>query len=600
MMPEQPQQPILHVDGLSIDIANHFGNTNHNGDTNRVLDDVSFSIAPGEVTALVGESGSGKTLTGRAILRLLPGAASIAAGDIQFNGQSVRTMSDTEIRQLRGRHIGMIFQEPMVSLNPAHKIGVQMSEVLKLHEGISDAKARQRCVEMLEKVKMPRPHSSLNAYPHEFSGGMRQRIMLASTLVMRPKLLIADEPTTALDALICKEVMELMLAMTREIGAALLLISHDLSMVARYASQAVVMKKGNIIDKGNAQEVLLRPRHAYTQALMQALPTRNSDSKPASADEPLIRVKDLHIDYKGKVTWFRKRPSVKAVNGVSFDIGKGETLALVGESGSGKTSIGHALLRLNQTSAGSIYFDGRDLATLDKQSLAELRNKTQIVFQDPFSSLDPRMRLGQVVAEGLRHIDHLSRAEKAQRTRSILEEVGLPGDYIHRFAHELSGGQRQRVCIARSVVANPAFIVADEPVSALDVTVQRQVLSLMADLQNKYGYTCLLVSHDLAVIEQMADRVAVMYMGQLLEMGPRDAIFDNPCHPYTRRLLDATPRVVPDADGYSLVTTANSLQHAPRGFHFFNNGCIAGATINHIAPIMVEVGTGHSVCCVKR
>lgn len=586
--------PVLKVSNLSIDIGRH------NDSPRRVVDDVSFSIAPGEVVALVGESGSGKTLTGGAMMHLLPPAAKVSQGTIEFTGSRLSAVNDKAMRQLRGREIGMVFQEPMVSLNPALKIGSQMIEAIKLHEAVPYSEARRRCIAMLEKVQLPRPEASLNAYPHEFSGGMRQRIMLASALVMRPKLLIADEPTTALDALICKEVMDLMIALTREIGTAVLLISHDLGMVAEYADLALVMRDGKVVDSGDTSSVLLNPRHPYTQDLMRALPSRGSNIEKKSR-EPLISVKDLSVVFKSGRIWLRKQPNVQAVNQVSLSIGKGETLAIVGESGSGKTTIGQTLLGLQKKTAGTIFFNGHDVSSLSSKALADFRSKTQIVFQDPFTSLDPRMTLGQTVAEGLRHINGLSRAERLKRTRDIFEEVGLSRDYLDRFPHELSGGQRQRVSIARSIVANPMFIVADEPVSALDVTVQRQVMQLLSSLQEKYGFSCLLVSHDLAVVEQMADRVAVIYRGRLLEVGPRDAIYDNPRHPYTIRLLEATPRIVPNSDGsYTLVRRPKTRVSAPRGAAYFNHGSIPDTPLSQNTARMIEISSGHFVCCTHE
>lgn len=585
--------PVLKINGLSIDFKNY------NGTTRRVVDNASFAIAPGEVVALVGESGSGKTLTGRAIMQLLPPAANIAAGTVEFAGKPLVDITQEDMRKLRGRHISMVFQEPMVSLNPALKVGFQMIEAIKLHENISKSDASDRCVAMLEKVQLPRAKDSMNAYPHEFSGGMRQRIMLASALVMRPKLLIADEPTTALDALICKEVMDLMIKLTREIGTAVLLISHDLGMVAEYAHQAVVMCKGKLVDAGDVSSVLLKPRHPYTQSLMNALPTRREKSV-IDNDKPLITVKDLSVEFKSG-GWLRKRPNVQAVSQVTLSIGKGETLAIVGESGSGKTTLGQTLLGLQNKFGGTIHFDGQDISTLTKKSLAEFRTRTQTVFQDPFTSLDPRMTLIQTVAEGLRHVAGLSHTERQQRAKAILQEVGLPKNYFHRYPHELSGGQRQRVSIARSIVANPAFIVADEPVSALDVTVQRQVMELMTNLQEKYQFTCLLVSHDLAVVEQMANRVAVIFRGRLLEVGSRNDIYDNPHHPYTIRLLEATPRIVPGSDNsYTLQTLPKIRVDAPESLEYFNHGSTPNKPLNQNTPKMIEVSPGHLVCCASR
>lgn len=584
---------VLTVDQLRIEIVD-------NGrSARRVVDNVGFSIHPGEIVALVGESGSGKTMIGRSILRLLPPAASIRGGEVVFDGAKLFSISEAQMRTLRGRRIGAVFQEPMVSLNPALAVGFQMAEAMMLHERLSMAEARRRCIAMLDKVKIVNPEESFEAYPHQFSGGMRQRIMLASVLAMRPALLIADEPTTALDALIRKEVMDLMVALTSEIGAAVLLISHDLGMVAQYADKVVVLRQGEMIESGAAADMLLKPQHPYTQALMGALPARAAGGD--SFRTPLVEIKDLCVDFRRSGFSLRRRPAMRALDHATLSIYKGEVLAVVGESGSGKTTIGRTLMRLCTSNSGTIHFDGQDLGALAGRALTEFRTRTQMVFQDPFSSLDPRMELGAIVAEGLRHLKGLSRRERLDRARDMLEEVGLPGDYVGRFPHELSGGQRQRVCIARAVVANPQFIVADEPVSALDVTIQHQVLRLLSRLQEKYCFTYLLISHDLAVVEQMADRVAVMYRGRVLEVGPRNAIFDTPRHPYTLRLLEATPRILRGPDGaYTLVTSPTKRLGAPEGHDFFNHGSVPGVPLSSGVPTMVEVATDHLVCCVRH
>ncbi|WP_129779752.1 dipeptide ABC transporter ATP-binding protein [Peristeroidobacter soli] len=584
---------VLTIEKLSIDIrAGGAG-------TRRVVNDVSLSIDSGRIAALVGESGSGKTLIGRSVMRLLPPVAALVGGDIVFNGASLTKLDETQMRSLRGRQIGAVFQEPMVSLNPALTIGFQMMEAMRLHERVSQAEARRRCMTMLEKVRIVDPEEALRAHPRQFSGGMRQRIMLASVLAMRPRLLIADEPTTALDALIRKEIMDLMVALTREIGTSVLLISHDLAMVAQYSDDVTVLRQGETVEQGSPAGMLLRPTHEYTRALMDALPARAPTNGVVRA--PLVEINDLCVDFHRKRGLLSRRAAAKrAVDKASLSIFDGEVLAVVGESGSGKTTIGRTLLRLCDSSSGSIRFDGQDFNGMDADAVARFRTRTQMVFQDPFSSLDPRMTLGAAVAEGLRHVAGLEHGERLRRAAEILEEVGLPGAYVERYPHELSGGQRQRVCIARAVVARPRFIVADEPVSALDVTIQRQVLKLLTQLQEKYGFTYLFISHDLGVVEQMADRVAVMFRGRVLEVGPRNTIFDSPLHPYTMRLLEATPRLVRRADGaFELHTFPTRRQPAPAGHGYFNNGCIPGAPESVGAPLMIEVAAGHSVCCAR-
>jgi peptide/nickel transport system ATP-binding protein len=582
---------VLTIDKLCIDVrAGAAG-------ARRVVNDVSLCIDSGKIAALVGESGSGKTLIGRSVPRLLPPVAAMVGGNIVFNGASLMQLHDAQMRSLRGRQIGAVFQEPMVSLNPALTIGFQMMEAMRLHEHVSNAEARRRCLRMLEKVRIADPEEALRAYPRQFSGGMRQRIMLASVLAMRPLLLIADEPTTALDALIRKEIMDLMVELTREIGASVLLISHDLALVAQYADDVTVLRQGETVEQGSPARMLLRPTHEYTQALMDALPARAPTSNATRT--PLVEIEDLCVDFhRRRALLWRRAASKRAVDKATLCIYEGEVLAVVGESGSGKTTIGRTLLRLCDSSSGAIRFDGQDFTAMDADGIARFRTRTQMVFQDPYSSLDPRMTLGAIVAEGLRHVAGIDDEERLRRAGEMLEEVGLPGAYLQRHPHELSGGQRQRVCIARAIVARPRFIVADEPVSALDVTIQRQVLQLLARLQEKYGFTYLFISHDLGVVEQMADRVAVMFRGRVLEIGPRNAIFDSPLHPYTIRLLEATPRLVRRTDGaYELHTFPTHARRAPAGHGYFNNGCIPGAPESPGVPLMIEVNPGHSVCC---
>jgi peptide/nickel transport system ATP-binding protein len=557
--------------------------------TRRVVDEVSFTIDAGQMVALVGESGSGKTMIGRAVLGLLPPVARVEAGRIVFDGKDLAHASESELRAVRGREIGMIFQEPMVSLNPALTVGFQMMEALRLHHRLPAEEARKRSLEMLERVKIVDPAGCFRAYPHQYSGGMRQRIMLASVLVMRPKLLIADEPTTALDALIQKEVMDIMAALTRDIGTAVLLVSHDLGMVANYADQVVMLRQGKVVEAGATADILLSPKHEYTRMLLESLPERKATGdRREAAGEKLVEIANVSVEFKKKPRFFWQRPEVfRAVDKASLTLDSGETLAVVGESGSGKTTIGRALVRLAEESEGSIRFEGREVTTFDARSLAAYRLQTQMVFQDPFSSLDPRMTLAAIVAEGLRTLPGLSRAERDRRAREMLAEVGLPGDYGDRHPHELSGGQRQRVSIARAIVATPKLLVADEPVSALDVTVQKQILSLFTALQKKFGFSYLFISHDLGVVEQIADRVVVMYRGRILECGTRDQVYDSPRHPYTLRLLAATPRIARTAEqGYALVRHAGEETPAPAGFVYF-----AGEG----EPVMHAVAPGHVV-----
>jgi peptide/nickel transport system ATP-binding protein len=519
---------LLRVEGLRVEGRNVVA-----------VDGASFAVARGEVLALVGESGSGKTMAARALLDLLPSGLRKTGGRIEFDGSDLAQATAARWRQIRGGEVGMVFQEPMVSLNPALSIGVQMAEGLRLHTALSAAEIREACLAMLARVQIADPQHCLDAYPHEFSGGMRQRIMLASVMLLRPKLLIADEPTTALDTLTQREVLDLMLALTRDHGTAVLLITHNLGLVARYAARAAVMRHGRVVETGDALDLLTHPRTGYTRELVDVLPRREAKSGTVAVGEPVLAAQGLAVEFNRK-RLFRRGRTMRAVDGVDLEIRAGETVAVVGGSGSGKTTLGRALLNLVPASAGRIVFRGRPVEARDKETLRALRLACQIVFQDPYSSLDPRMRVAEIVDEPLRHLPELDRAARAARVAETLGEVGLAG-YGARFPHELSGGQRQRVAIARAIVRRPSLIVADEPVSALDMTIQKQVLELFARLQRSHGFACMFVSHDLAAVEQIADRVVVMEKGRIVEQGPRDQIFDSPRHPYTRALLDAAP-----------------------------------------------------------
>lgn len=502
---------------------------------------ISLDIVAGEVLAVVGESGSGKTATGRALLGLLPPGLQVLGGQASFEGRALPIDRPRLLRPDRGAGIGMVFQEPMTSLNPALTIGRQMAEGMRLHLRLPEDKIRARSLDMLKRVAIERPEDCLAAYPHEFSGGMRQRIMLASVMALRPKLLIADEPTTALDTLSQAEVLSLMMGLTAEHGTAVIFITHNLGLVARYAQRAVVMHRGEIVETGTARQILTAPQMDYTRGLVDALPRRAPARPPVATNAPLIEARDLSVRFEGRRRFFKCSVATDAVRGVSLQIMPGEVVALVGGSGSGKTTLGRAMLRLLPASGGQILYKGRDLTALEGAQLLPFRRSCQIVFQDPYSSLDPRMRIGAIVGEALRH-DPQPAAERDRKVQQALDEVAL-GGLANRFAHEMSGGQRQRVAIARALIRKPDFIVADEPVSALDMTIQKQILALLRDLQAKRGFSCLFVSHDLAAVEEIADRIMVMHRGEIVEMGRRDDIFDRPQHPYTRALLDASPRM---------------------------------------------------------
>ncbi|MBT2372405.1 ABC transporter ATP-binding protein [Pseudomonas fluorescens] len=529
--------PLLAVENLQIRVG---------ADGPLAVDDFSFTMAPGEIVALVGESGSGKTMAARAAIGLLPAPMQVCGGRITFQGEPLNTGDAKAMRGVRGARIGMVFQEPMVSLNPALTIGRQMSEALKLHTTLDAATIRRRCIAMLQRIGIKDAEKCLASYPHQFSGGMRQRIMLASVMLLRPALLIADEPTTALDCLAQLDVIELMLELTREQGTAILFISHDLSLVARYAHKVVVMRSGKAVEQGSIEDILFAPKADYTRQLLEALPRRGELVPLPAADNALLQVQDVCIEHPGPRSFWGRSVPKRVVHSVNLSIAPGETLALVGGSGSGKTTLGRAVVGLVTPCAGAILFQGVDIL---KAANRVHRLQCQMIFQDPYSSLDPRMTVGQIIAEPLRHEPGLTPAQKRQRVTDTLVDVGLPEQFRERFAHQLSGGQRQRVAIGRALVRRPKLVIADEPISALDMTIQKQILELFERLQRQYGFACLFISHDLSAVERIAHRVAVMNQGEVVEMGPRDRIFDTPQHPYTRRLLAAASPLEKGADG---------------------------------------------------
>jgi peptide/nickel transport system ATP-binding protein len=537
-----PADTLLKIDNLSL--ASGIG---------PIVKNVSFDVRPGEIVGIVGESGSGKTMAARAVIGLLPQAIHHTGGRILFEGSDLVTLPPGDLRRVRGARIGMVFQEPMTSLNPALTIGRQLDEGLAYQTELTPAQRRERIIAMLARIGLSDGANRLGAYPHEFSGGMRQRIMIASAMLLRPSLLIADEPTTALDAVIQREVAQLMIDLTREQGAAAIMISHDLAMVAEFAQRVVVMERGRIVESGSSEEILLAPRHPYTRRLLDALPRRAPARAVPPSPAPVVEIRDLVIDFPGRGGWFRKTAAKRAVQGVSLRIMPGETVALVGASGSGKTTVGRAIVGLVKPSGGDVLFQGRPVLGRSADDMRAWRLACQMVFQDPYGSLDPRMTVAALVAEPLRLMPELDAKARERRVSRTLDEVGLNDTYLARFPHELSGGQRQRVAIARAIVRRPAFVVADEPVSALDMTVQKQILTLIRGLQEKHGFACLFVSHDLGAVEQVADRVLVMDDGRIVEEGARDDIFDRARHPVTRRLLGAMPALEPEGEGFRLI-----------------------------------------------
>jgi peptide/nickel transport system ATP-binding protein len=507
-----------------------------------IIHGLSFTVARGEFLAIVGESGSGKTMAARALLRLLPSGLVQTGGAVHLEGKDITALPEEQFQPLRGLGMGMVFQEPMVSLNPAMTVGAQMAEGLALHLKLSAAEIRERSIAMLERVGIGDAKRCLGAYPHEFSGGMRQRIMLASVMLLKPKLLIADEPTTALDTLTQAEVLDLMVELARDNGTAIILITHNLGLVARYTQRALVLEKGHLVESGTTRALLNAPREDYTRALIAALPRRAETPPAQRTGEAVVSVRNLSVTHAGALSLFRRRMPKKAVDDVSLEIYPREVVAVVGGSGSGKTTLGRALLRLIPASSGEVHFDGQDILKAPRAAQRAFTLAAQLVFQDPYSSLDPRMSVGAIIAEPLRHVPGLSASGHGRIVDAVLDDVGLSG-FGPRLPHQLSGGQRQRAAIARALVRRPRFIVADEPVSALDMTIQAQILGLFRTLQAEYGFACLFISHDLAAIEQIADRVVVMRDGRIIEEAARDDLFDNPREDYTRALLAAAPRI---------------------------------------------------------
>ncbi|MCA1969581.1 MAG: ABC transporter ATP-binding protein [Rhizobium sp.] len=542
-----------------------------------VVKGVSFDVAPRETVAIVGESGSGKSVTSLSIMRLLPQNSSRIEGSVKLNGRELLALGSEEMRKVRGNEIAMIFQEPMTSLNPIFPIGKQIAEAITCHRDVSTAEAKAEVLRLLDKVRIPNAKSRFNDYPHQFSGGMRQRVMIAMALASRPKLLIADEPTTALDVTIQGQILDLIKVLQDEEGMAVLFITHDMGVVAEVSDRTIVMFRGEAVETGSTDDIFNRGKHPYTRALLSAVPklgsmggrerpmrfpvidivtgeTRIPETEAGGVDgarRPVLEVKnlttrfDIHSGLLG-----RKSGAVHAVENVSFDLREGETLALVGESGCGKSTTGRSITRLVEPTAGAISLDGYDVINLDRTSLRKMRRSIQMVFQDPFASLDPRMSVGSAVMEPFVEHGLGPKAQARDKAADLLERVGLKADMMRRYPHEFSGGQRQRVAIARSLMLDPKVIVADEAVSALDVSIKAQVCNLLLDLQQSFNLAYLFISHDMAVVERVSHRVAVMYLGEIVEIGPRQAVFDNPQHAYTKKLMAAVP--IPDPARRSL------------------------------------------------
>ncbi|HEY9316824.1 MAG TPA: dipeptide ABC transporter ATP-binding protein [Achromobacter sp.] len=565
--------PLLSVRGVSVDFNTETG-------VFRAVDGLDFDVRPGRTLAIVGESGSGKSVTSMAIMRLTDYTSGrIATGQILFRDNDGRetdltTATDEQMRAIRGNDIAMIFQEPMTSLNPVFTIGDQIVEAIMLHQQLSRSAARQSARKLLEKVRLPDAEQLLDRYPHQLSGGMRQRVMIAMALSCQPRLLIADEPTTALDVTIQAQILNTIRELQRDLGTAVIFITHDMGVVAEMADDVVVMLRGKKVEQGTVDEIFNAPKHPYTRALLAAVPrlgsltgsdlplrtpqtvlegdtlrevgeTREQDT--ARYDEPVLRVEKLTTRFDvGHNLFGRVTHRVHAVEEVSFDVYPGETLALVGESGSGKSTIGKTLQQLVAPTSGAVRYNGQDVFSMDAAGRQRLRQEIQYIFQDPYASLDPRKTVEFSIAEPIRTHGLLNGdAAIARRVGELLEQVGLKPEHAKRYPHEFSGGQRQRVCIARALASNPKLIIADESVSALDVSIQAQILNLLMDLQKDRGLSYLFITHDMAVVEKVSHRVAVLYLGQIVELGTRRQIFESPQHAYTRKLLAAVPVAEP-------------------------------------------------------
>ncbi|MCF7816242.1 MAG: ABC transporter ATP-binding protein [Kiritimatiellales bacterium] len=641
----------------------------------RAVNGVSFSIKAGETYALVGESGSGKSVTALSIMQLLPKSVGyIEGGEVRFLGENIVHAGASEIRTIRGNDISMIFQEPMSALNPVFTVGYQISEVFRLHEKLDKKTARIRSIEMLDTVGIPEPTERYDNYPHELSGGMQQRVMIAMALACKPKLLIADEPTTALDVTIQSQILTLMKELQEKTGTAILLITHDMGVVRENADRVGVMYGGKLVEEAPIKELFNRPAHPYTELLMRALPSQSNrtdkldtieglvpkatlelsgcrfenrcparmgicktiapdslsisethtaachlfkDTKhrgdlpisrkpalPSPLDRSTVCLKttDLKMYFPLKKSFFGKsRGSVKAVDGVSIRLHKGETLALVGESGCGKTTVGKSIIKLLEPTGGSVEFKSKDLAGLNKRAMKEMRKDIQFVFQDPFSSLDPRQPIGEIITEGMVvHGIGNSRKERLDKAQSLLERVGLSPDMIYRYPHEFSGGQRQRIVLARALGTDPELLICDEATSALDVSVQAQILNLLKDLQSELNLSYIFITHDLSVVQYLADRVAVMYLGRIVEEGTTEEIFNSPKHPYTQALLSAAPQVATEGRLKKIVLEGDvpSPIHPPAGCHFHPRCPQAMPECSAAYPVEISFSDTHSCKCI--
>ena len=573
------------------------------GQTVNAVSDVSWNIKRGETLAIVGESGSGKSVSALAILKLIPNPpGKITSGSIFFEGKNIVKTSDKEIRNIRGKKISMIFQEPMTSLNPLMTIGKQISEVLDRHFTLSKKETYQKAKNILDIVQIPDSKRWLNGYPHEMSGGMRQRVMIAMALVCEPTVLIADEPTTALDVTIQAQILGLIKKLQKDIGMSVVFITHDMGVVAEIADRVVVMLRGKKVEEGNVNEIFHNPKHPYTKSLLAVVPRLGSmkgRSLPAKfsnldikrtegddvietnnnelidikdnvrrSDPPILEIENLKTRFSIKSNFGFSKGNVHAVEGIDLLLQQGETIGIVGESGCGKSTLGKSIIRLVEPNSGKIKIRGKDIISLSKKDMFPIRKDVQIVFQDPYSSLNPRLTVGQIVSEGMKLHKVCHETEIKDKLIEVFKKVGLSEFHINNYPHEFSGGQRQRIGIARALALSPSIIIADEAVSALDVSIQAQVINLMMELQEEYGLSYLFISHDMAVIERVCHRVAVMYLGEIVELGSRSQVFENPQHPYTKKLMKAVPIADPKLrkKEFNLMTDEIPSLVKPKGY----------------------------------
>jgi peptide/nickel transport system ATP-binding protein len=556
---------LLEISDLSISFLK-------NGSYNKVIHQISYEISANEIVGIVGESGSGKSVSSLAILGLLPQKMSkIENGSVVFEGQDLLKNDASGWQKIRGKEIAMIFQEPMSALNPSMRCGKQVDEVLQIHTGLNPKQRKEKVIALFEKVQLPEPEKIYQSFPHQISGGQKQRVMIAMALACNPKLLIADEPTTALDVTVQREIVTLLKNLQTEYGMSILFISHDLSLVAEIADKVLVMYQGKIVEQGITKDVFQNPKHVYTKALIASKPPTNirierlptiedflKEKEPSKqiisssrailhqkiyAKKPILEVKNVSKSYFSNAGWFQKPIEFKAVDAVSFAIYEGETVGLVGESGCGKSTLGNAIMQLDEATSGEVLYHGKNITHLKGRELKKMRNEIQLIFQDPFSSLNPRLSVGNAIMEPmLAHGLYKTKLKCRDKTIELLERVGLSEDHFNRFPHEFSGGQRQRIGIARAIALQPKIIICDESVSALDISVQAQVLNLLNELKEMYGFSYLFISHDLAVVKYMSDQVIVMHKGKLVESNEADELFENPKMTYTQKLIAAIPK----------------------------------------------------------